>query len=108
MTHTGYIAYQNNGGKLHSHARCGMTRNNKVHNTPFINPEFPSADERCGKCGGGYTMADINTIADAWDAAYRQSRRSPWGAMSQEYTQEQSGKMQAAWMIKYHAEELGI
>lgn len=95
---TQFIGFYNAGTKVHSHARCGATRRNRVHNTPYLT-SFPTEEDRCGRCGSGYTMADPTTIMQAWEAAWRHSQRIGFG-MSKEYTEAEARKMVLAYMEK--------
>lgn len=73
---TYYIAYENRGwGKIHGNARCGSTRKNLVHNTPYLLEEGLEEDNFCKRCGGPTTIATRETIIEAWKATIKQSRR---------------------------------
>jgi hypothetical protein len=87
-----YIGFNNNGGKMHGTYRCGMSRTNKVHNTPFIVPL--EAEHACKRCGGPSTVASMQAIEDAWTETYRGSQRSPWGGMDEAYTVTEMMRMQ--------------
>ena len=87
-----YIGFNNNGGKMHGTYRCGMSRTNKVHNTPFIVPL--EAEHACKRCGGPSTVASHESIEAAWQETYRGSQRSPWGGMDEAYTVTEMMRMQ--------------
>ena len=86
------IGFNNNGGKMHGTYRCGMSRTNKVHNTPFI-VTFEE-EHACKRCGGPSTEATHESIEAAWTETYRGSQRSPWGGMDETYIVSQMMQMQ--------------
>ena len=88
------IAFANAGLKMHANARCGMTRNNRVHNTPHLITEREE-EFACLRCGGPSIVATNATIEAAWQATYKQSKRSPYGGMDEAYTVESMMRQQA-------------
>ncbi len=88
------IGFANAGLKVHQNARCGMTRNNRVHNTPHLIEGDLEAKFTCRRCGGPTIPATNETIEVAWQDTYRQSKRSPWGGMDEAYTVTQMMEMQ--------------
>ena len=92
-THTIVVGFTNAGAKAHANARCGMSRTNRAHNTPSLFFWADVQEAACGRCGGPEQEATPEVIKEMWEQAYRQSRRSPYGGMPQEYCTEQAQAM---------------
>lgn len=70
------IAFTNHGGKVHTHARCGVTSRSLLWNAPQVRTLAWCAEDQCKRCAGrGFMEATDENIAKAAMAAGRQSGR---------------------------------
>lgn len=89
-----YIAFQNNAGREHTNPRCGTSRNNHVHNFPYITAEITNP---CGRCSSTSEYREANAENIEWACTYteRIARRSQYGVSSgfHSYVEEVKAEM---------------
>lgn len=71
-----FIAFRNNEGKIHTHARCGFTRRNQIINTPRIVTTTDLINFKCKRCSGhGFMSVSPSNVVTAWEQTAAQMRR---------------------------------